>query len=293
MLSQSFRYLSNEVQAQWENAGPVRSVVFLVSILLLAAWLSWRIWRFTIQPMLRPDEPKELPYWISYSLALTCDRARLGSREPFSLTIAGENYYVITSPPDTTKYFADVVSLTWDGFLDEVLVGFGCDPARLDTLWKRKPRSAVNPAGKNPIHLTEDLFKQHLLPGPTFDVLIAKLQAALKELMSWEKLSSAYGLATASQTRRISLYDLCLHTMINASQLALFDQVLFAIDPLMTANLRTFTDELWKCLHPSRLVDASEVKTLLAQYTRAFRIYQRLPKEMRKNEAWVISTLID
>lgn len=237
---------------------------------------------FEIRTSLSPD-----------SLALTCDRARLGSREPFSLTIAGENYYVITSPPDTTKYFADVVSLTWDGFLDEVLVGFGCDPARLDTLWKRKPRSAVNPAGKNPIHLTEDLFKQHLLPGPTFDVLIAKLQAALKELMSWEKLSSAYGLATASQTRRISLYDLCLHTMINASQLALFDQVLFAIDPLMTANLRTFTDELWKCLHPSRLVDASEVKTLLAQYTRAFRIYQRLPKEMRKNEAWVISTLID
>ena len=24
----------------------------------------WRLWRFTIRPYLRPDEPKELPYWI-------------------------------------------------------------------------------------------------------------------------------------------------------------------------------------------------------------------------------------
>jgi hypothetical protein len=28
------------------------------------ALVSWRIYRFTIIPMMYPDDPKELPYWI-------------------------------------------------------------------------------------------------------------------------------------------------------------------------------------------------------------------------------------
>ena len=26
--------------------------------------LLWRLWAFTIVPLLRPDEPRDLPYWI-------------------------------------------------------------------------------------------------------------------------------------------------------------------------------------------------------------------------------------
>ncbi len=26
--------------------------------------LLWRLWRFTLLPAIRPDEPKELPYWL-------------------------------------------------------------------------------------------------------------------------------------------------------------------------------------------------------------------------------------
>ena len=35
-------------------------VVVIGSILLLC----WRTWRFTILPLLHPDEPLDLPYWI-------------------------------------------------------------------------------------------------------------------------------------------------------------------------------------------------------------------------------------
>jgi hypothetical protein len=28
------------------------------------ALVAWRIYRFTIVPMMYPDDPKELPYWI-------------------------------------------------------------------------------------------------------------------------------------------------------------------------------------------------------------------------------------
>lgn len=30
----------------------------------LVCLLTWRLWRFTITPLLYPGNPKELPYWI-------------------------------------------------------------------------------------------------------------------------------------------------------------------------------------------------------------------------------------
>lgn len=38
-----------------------------IAIVLLASFASllvWRLWRFTISPMLHPNDAKELPYWI-------------------------------------------------------------------------------------------------------------------------------------------------------------------------------------------------------------------------------------
>ena len=32
--------------------------------LLATTWLLWRLWRFEILPLIYPDDPKELPYWI-------------------------------------------------------------------------------------------------------------------------------------------------------------------------------------------------------------------------------------
>ena len=33
-------------------------------ILLTGSLLLWRLWRFTILPLLEPNQPKRLPYWI-------------------------------------------------------------------------------------------------------------------------------------------------------------------------------------------------------------------------------------
>lgn len=52
MLTQAFRGWSED------------RMVIIIILVLAAAWLCWRIWKFTIIPALRPDEPKELPYLI-------------------------------------------------------------------------------------------------------------------------------------------------------------------------------------------------------------------------------------
>ncbi len=41
-------------------------LVYAFTIFVSAAGLLllWRLWRFTALPAMRPDEPKELPYWV-------------------------------------------------------------------------------------------------------------------------------------------------------------------------------------------------------------------------------------
>lgn len=44
----------------WSSHNLVKTVL----LVLTALFMSWRLWKFTIQPYLRPEAPKELPYWI-------------------------------------------------------------------------------------------------------------------------------------------------------------------------------------------------------------------------------------
>ena len=40
------------------------SYAFSILSAISASVLIWRLWAFTVLPALRPNEPKEVPYWI-------------------------------------------------------------------------------------------------------------------------------------------------------------------------------------------------------------------------------------
>ncbi|PYH85408.1 cytochrome P450 [Aspergillus uvarum CBS 121591] len=168
-------------------------------------------------------------------------RKQLGTREPFALSLAGDRHSVVTSPADIRPFFADINALSLDGFLNQGLIGFGCGEDRLHTLWQRNQPGPINRKGKSLIDLTEDLFKQHLLPGPTFDTLLSRYRGAIQELLSWSQLEATY--------------------------------------PTMTAA--DFTDEFWQLIYRSKFIDSTQVRRILAQYTKAFNAYLRLPPQAR------------
>lgn len=41
-----------------------RLEILLVTVVLSSLLLLWRIWRFTVLPLLHPDQPKEFPYTV-------------------------------------------------------------------------------------------------------------------------------------------------------------------------------------------------------------------------------------
>lgn len=60
----SLRELGDMQLPSLENAVIRPKLENLLPLTCLALWLGWRIWRFTILPLIYPKEPKELPYWI-------------------------------------------------------------------------------------------------------------------------------------------------------------------------------------------------------------------------------------
>lgn len=64
MISESISQLLSIIQSRYEVAdqGYLRVLYIIATLALLL--LTWRIWTFTILPVLHPQEPKQLPYWI-------------------------------------------------------------------------------------------------------------------------------------------------------------------------------------------------------------------------------------
>lgn len=221
-------------------------------------------------------------------------RKRFNNTEPFAITVAGNKYYVITDPQHAAIFYRNTTTLSWDDFLNQALLAFGVNPANLKAVWA-KPDHAwpENPSSKSLIPLTEELSKKQYSSGGKLDLLVEKLISDLVHYCAWSQVSDRLNLNRQTRSGRISLMKFCGQTLIDVTQMTLFDPVLFDIDSRMTNDMMTFTDDLWKLMAPSSFVDNRTVKKIQERYVQSFLAYLRLPKSSRSQESWLVSSVID
>lgn len=104
------------------------------------------------------------------------------------MTVLGQKLYVLTSADDVAAAYRNVATLSWDAHLNDLLVAFGLDSSALIKVWTKptmKPTGfstePINPLQKSLILLTEDLYKQQLLPGAKLEVLGARFISLINE----------------------------------------------------------------------------------------------------------------
>ena len=54
------------------------------------------------------------------------------TREPLGMVIAGEQFYIITSPEDVTTVYNNKKGLTFDEYVQDMLRNLGCSPAGVE-----------------------------------------------------------------------------------------------------------------------------------------------------------------
>ncbi|KJZ73983.1 hypothetical protein HIM_06651 [Hirsutella minnesotensis 3608] len=242
----------------------------LVPVIL---YFSWRIWAFTLKPLIWPAEPKELPYWFPcHAVAFFRGSDNLIERgldyvnrsyEPFALQLLGKKLYIVTSATDVTTVFRDNVSLGFDGNLAQLLRSFGVTETAFKKAWHKPkpgdwcylPGPDFNPKQLDMIHLVEDAWKRQLLPGEYMDEMSRVFLEAIKDILESDSLDfcrvASHPLATngTATSHRFSLYSLCRHAMSDGSTRSLFGHHLHEIHPKVVADIAEFNDHAWMVVY--------------------------------------------
>ncbi|KAH9872385.1 hypothetical protein IAQ61_005220 [Plenodomus lingam] len=289
------------------------SKLCLVGVVLL--WCGWRLWTFTLSPLLNPSQPKTLPYsipWVGHIASfvrngnglITKGRLHFGNkREPFALVLGGQYVYVITSAKDVTAIFRNTTQLTFDAYVEDMQLRFGASPAAVKAIWAKpqdyflqdrlKNGGFPNPHGKALAHVSEAIFKAQLYPGDKLNALSTKFLNTIMERANWESTSSSVILErNHNDTERlVSLHRWTRDVLLYAATRAFFGEALFKLDPNVLDHFAEFDEDSWQFTYqvPERFAR----KTYRAKATtqNVFDRYFDLPASERSDANWMILTL--
>ncbi|CAD6443829.1 ae91acf7-4b42-46dd-ac2d-e25e7ccb4953 [Sclerotinia trifoliorum] len=95
-------------------------------------------------------------------------------------------------------------------------------------------------------HAGEDFFKQQLQPGGHLQPLFNTIQMKTSKSIQWNQLSPKTIISTKENTKRISLLAFCHEVLVKPVSTAVFGNILYEVQPNLSAIFRKFDDNSWK-----------------------------------------------
>ncbi|ORY10363.1 cytochrome P450 [Clohesyomyces aquaticus] len=285
--------------------------LLLVPAALLSALLLWRIWRFTVLPIVRPNEPRELPYWTPctcHTIAFFGNSDKLLERglnyigrthEVYAIQVFRKKLYIITSPQDVAIAFRDNDALHFDGHLNELLCNWGFEGEALRLSWHIPqpgdrcyiPGNTLNPRHLSLNRFTEEVYREQLLPGPKMDVMYKVFADALFTTLQWSALDFCT-VGFQGKSKLLSLRSLCRHTMVDATTRSMFGSHLHQINPNVVGNMMNFNDHAWMVFFMYPDVFGSPVTEPRKQLMDTLKTFISMPEHMRSEQSWSIETIL-
>ena len=224
------------------------------------------------------------------------------TRRPFRLTLAGEVFYVLTSPHDVAAVYKETESLTFDQFVRDIMVAFGASPGAIEKMWllpsndKHGFNAQVeNPSQKCLAQLTRDFHKQQLHPGQNQRSLSEKFQGYIEESLRWDSMSTRpndkYILRSSEMSKEISLKGWCADVLLNAATRAFYGESLLQNQPDLFRDFFDFDDNSWMLMYRYPRFMATSMYQAKDAAIDALTKYFATPKGSRRGEAWFIRTL--
>ncbi|KAL8754753.1 MAG: hypothetical protein Q9199_004124 [Rusavskia elegans] len=198
------------------------------------------------------------------------------SREPFTITIAGAELYIITNPQDMSLVYKSTGSLAFDEFIRDLHVGFGMSAYGRHTMWD-------DSAGKYLVHQANDLHRAQLHPGEHLDDLTRKLLGQIERRLRPGMVFPGKGSGNrgASKQARLSLYDLCSDVLVPAASVALFGEALLRTSSTFVEDFHAFDEDSWMLTYQYPRLLARKMHQAKERNTDALTRYFQLPLEDR------------
>ena len=285
--------MASNVFSKVQQAHNSYGTSFTITLTVIVAYFSWRIWAFAIRPALNPEDSKEMPYTVPFvghavdffrDSESACTRARKymgNTREPFGITVAGEQFYIITSPQDISDIYSDTKTLTFDEHIRDMVRLIGSSPDGVE-----KMSTVSDHLHKNLAHAGEDFYRQQFLPGNKLKHFWPEISRLISTQLERKRIFSG-----EQRARDISLLGWCRDALFGPTLTALFGDALLGVAPNILSELVTFDNQSWKMIYQLPYFLSKEMHTARLSITDSFEAYLKLPKERRSGASWLVQKL--
>jgi hypothetical protein len=271
---------------------------------ITAVWISWRTWRFSIYPLLHPEEPREVPYAIPFlgharsflknqDKALSYGREYFkGSREPFAFTLGREKLYILTSYQDVATAYRNTTVFDYGDVIQDLMGSFGVSRPGIDKVYAPNPKfegeiHRYNPRPKSLFHLKSDFYHTQLHPGEQFKDIQDKFLHLIGDALKFENL--AQDITFTSTINNVSLYKLCQQVFVKAGIRAFFGERILQLSPSFVQDFIDFDDNNWMIFY--NWPDAALARNSKSRVLATLEAYLKLPKTDRPGAAWLIEMM--
>lgn len=174
------------------------------------------------------------------------------TQEPVAVYILGIKLYFVFDPSHVLATFRNGSTLSWDRFLDELLVLFGVDRAAInDSLHRHNAElkdfySLVTsrPVKKMTLrHFTEALYMRQLAVDKADELSVAFFQCFLESSKMETILFKGEGAI------RMSLQDLVDRTVSRSVAHSLFGSIIFELENDFTKHTLSVADQMWRVVY--------------------------------------------
>ena len=190
-------------------------------------------------------------------------------------------------------------SISFDGHLNELLLHFGLQGEGLRLTWLEPkpgdpeylPDGLIVPRQKSLLRLTEEVYRQQLLPGQKMDVMSNAFIDALLDQVRWNALDFCTR-NNSGGTKQVSLHGMVRQFIVDATVKCMFGTHLHDIDSDVVKHMMSFNDNAWMIVfqYPSRL--SSPVKVPQTKMLSLLRTFIELPEAKRSQQAWSVRTIL-
>ena len=282
--------------------------LILILTLVIAIWLGWRIWRFSICPLLHPQEPREVPYWIPFightmaflkspDKVLSYGREYFeNSREPFALTLGREKMYILTSPDDVVTAMKNRTTLDDCEIIRDLMLSFGASHSGVKQVFAPKPAfigkiRQQNPQGKSLFNLKEDFYHTQLHPGEQFNIIQKRFLELINQAMESENLLKIGMPRYPAILAHTSLWKLCQQIFVSAGIEAFFGAHILDINAQLLQDFIEFDDNNWMIFFNWPGPQAKKAREPMTRVLHTLERFIDLPKADRPGTAWLIDTM--
>lgn len=283
---------------------------FDYAVYCLVAWLSWRVWRFTVRPWLKPEQPKELPYilpWVGSAISFFRDSGttlysgiRDKRRSIFALCLAGETIYVVTNPKDVSAIYKTTTTLAFDVFISDLMLQCGAAAKTVQKMCQEPPsyplektKTGLNPMNKSLLKLAIDFHHQQLLPGPDSHEqdITQSFVETIKVLLRWDRITQNVQLAPQGTGFEVSLLQLCGNVLIEAGARTYWGSRLWELDSDSLKSFYALDKGMWKILFRYPKYFSQEVIKTRDHITDVLTRYYEIPQSQRQDVAWFTTAM--